>query len=295
MISLNPVGKGGYAMGVRNVEREELIRLEAKTLDARFMQIVRDGLGCSPFEADAVLEAVREVYFPFFDSAAPQAPPGKVTLVAVDADEPAGKSIGECVKRTVCLTVHRGEVDDKLLSRHGADAFRQARIVDVCQEALSQGALLTREDLAHRVFFVSTRTISRDLKVLREKEPDRPAALRGMIRDIGPVLTHRRRIVELALEGRTMVQICQITHHSPPAVANYLSTFVRCAQLAERGMQSGQIAFLLRRGKALVEEYLALAESSRGDANRQYHLDELLGLSRQGEKKDAGGAGHHGR
>lgn len=38
-------------------------------------------------------------------------------------------------------------------------AFRQARIVDLCQEAMSQGALLTREDLAYRIFFVSTRSV----------------------------------------------------------------------------------------------------------------------------------------
>jgi hypothetical protein len=281
-------------MGVRNAKREELLRLEAKTLDARFHQILREGLGCSPFEADAVLEAVREVYFPLLDSAAPQAPPGKLTLVAVDADEPAGKPVEACAKRTVCLSVHRGQVDDQLLAGQGADAFRRARIIDLCQEALSQGALLTREDLAHRVFFVSPRTISRDLKLLRQEQPERLIALRGMIRDIGPVLTHRRRIVELALEGKTMTQICELTHHSSPAVANYLATFVRCVQLAQRQMQPGQIAFLLRRGKALVQQYLELAQTCRDDANRRYHLNELLALTRQGEKKPGGGC-RHGR
>lgn len=280
-------------MGVRNIKREELIRLEAKSLDARFEQIVREGLGCSAFEANAIIAVVHEVYFPFFDAASPQAPPGKVTLVALDAEEPAGKPVGVCAKRTVCLTVHRGLSDDQLLAQQGADIFRRARIIDLCQEALSQGALLTREDLAHRVFFVSTRTISRDLRILRQEQPNHLIALRGMIRDIGPVLTHRRRIVELALEGKTMTQICQITHHSPPAVANYIATFVRCVQLNEREMQPGQIAFLLRRGKTLVEEYLALAKSVHGDTNRQYHLNELLALAGAGGKRRGGEI--HGR
>ena len=54
-------------MGVRNKKRETLRRLDSKTLDARFLNEIRNGLNCSPFEAEAVLELVKEVYFPFLD------------------------------------------------------------------------------------------------------------------------------------------------------------------------------------------------------------------------------------
>ena len=77
-------------MGVRNKKRETLRRLDSKTLDARFLNEIRNGLNCSPFEAEAVLEVVKEVYFPFLDEQAVKAPPGKVTLIAVSADEPTG-------------------------------------------------------------------------------------------------------------------------------------------------------------------------------------------------------------
>jgi hypothetical protein len=277
-------------MGVRHPKREELARLKSKTLEARFLQIVREGLGCSRFESQAVLEVVKEVWFPFLDAASPQAPPGKITLVAVCADEPPGVAVADCEKRHVCLTLHRGPEDDRLVQDEGPAGFRRARIPDLCQDALSQGALLTREDLAHRVFFVSTRTISRDLCALRRDDPDRLVPLRGAIRDIGPVLTHRTRIVELALEGKTTSQICDWTRHSPSAVANYLSTFARCAQLARSGMQVGQIAFLLRRGKSLVAAYLELLGRCERDKNMSYHLDEMLALAEGGKKK--GGRGH---
>jgi DNA-binding CsgD family transcriptional regulator len=277
-------------MGIRNSKKEVLCRLEHKTLDARFLQIVVEGLGCSPFEGEAVLSAVKEVYFPFLEAASPSAPPGKVTLVAVCADEPAGKPVAACEKRTVCLTVHRGAQDDRLLQEEGPQAFRRARIPDLCQEALSQGALLTREDLAAHVFFVSTRTISRDLAAFRTGEPAAPLPLRSLVHDIGPVLTHRVQIVSLALEGKTTREICQAMRHSPLAVANYVSTFTRCAQLARRGMESGQIAFLLRRSRGLVERYLELLEACEGDENRRYHLEELLRLGQPaGKKKDKGG------
>lgn len=263
-------------MGVRNVHRQVLRRMEAKTLDARFVGLVRDGLGCSPFESEAVLQVVREVYFPFLDEAAGMAPPGRVTVVAIDADEPAGKPIADCQTRTVCLTLHRGAEDDRLLQQEGPTAFRRARIPDLCQQALSQGALLTREDLAFHVFLVSPRTISRDLAWLRAQRPDDPLPIRSLRHDIGPVLTHRVEIVRLALDGCTTTEICDRLHHSPGAVANYLSTFARCALLARKGMQEGQIAFLLRRGRSLVRQYLDLIDTCQTDRNRAYHLDELL-------------------
>jgi hypothetical protein len=283
-------------MGVRHRSREALRRLTAKTLDARFLHEIQCGLNCSPFEGEAVLAVVKEVYFPFLAEGAASAPPGKITLIAVSADEPAGKAVADCEKQTVCLTLHRGAEDDRLLHEQGMAAFRQARIPDLCQEALSQGGLLTAEDLAYRVFFVTPRTITRDLRLLRTKEPARVIPLRSTVHDIGPVLTHRTAIVRLALEGKTTSQICSMLHHCPAAVANYLSTFTRCVQLARRGMQAGQIAFLLRRGRGLVRQYLELLAECEQDQNLAYHLEELLRVGCcRGEKKRAPGRRRHGQ
>lgn len=271
-------------MGVRHAKREELNRLDSKTLDAQFLTIVRDGLNCSRFEARAVLDVVQEVYAPAFGGQAANLP-GRLTIIAVDADEPAGKPVADCEKRTIALTVHRGGEDDRCLQEKGPEGFRQARIGALCQEAMSQGALLTREDLAYRIFFVSPRTISRDLLALRKADPLTPIPLRSTVHDIGPVLTHRTQIVRLALEGKTTSQICQIMRHSPAAVANYVSTFTRCAQLDREGLQAGQIAFLLRRGKGLVERYLALLEECGKDRNLSYHLEELLAIGQASPAK----------
>jgi DNA-binding CsgD family transcriptional regulator len=281
------------SMGIRNPGREQLLRLESKTLDAQFLTSIQQGLNCSPFESYAVLEVVKEVYFPFLSQGQPAAPlPGKITLVGVCADEPPGKPIAKCIKRTLSLTVHRGAEDDRLLQKEGTDHFRQARIPDLCQEALSQGGLLTREDLAYRIFFAGTRTISRDLSALRKRDPDLAVPLRSTVQDMGPVLTHRVEIVRLALSGKTMTEICRIMRHSQPAVANYLSTFTRVAQLAARQMQASQIAFLLGRGRSLIDRYLELLTQCEQDKNFKYHLGQLIQLgqimppaSMRGEKK----------
>lgn len=272
-------------MGVRRPAKETLDRLSSKTLDNQFVQLVREGLNCSPFEAEAVLDAVHEVYGPYM-GASPQEPmPGRLTLVALDAEEPPGKPVARCAKRTVVVTVHKGAGDDRRIQQEGMEAWRRARLVDACQEALSQGALLTREDLAYRVFFVSPRTISRDLAALRREQPDLLVPLRSIMQDIGPMLTHRELIVRHALQGKTMTEICRETHHSPTAVANYLSTFTRCAQLARQDIHPDQIAFLLRRGRSLVDRYLALAEAAAKDPGQQAHLETLLTLGRCGQKK----------
>jgi hypothetical protein len=272
-------------MGVRNPQRDELRRLELKSLDSRFLGEIQQGLNCSPFEAEAVLQVVRDVYLSYLELEDAPGPPGKMAIVVVDADEPSGKPMAECAKRTVRLTVHRGAEDDQLLQQKGPGGFRLKRIPEVCQEALSQGGLLTREDLAYRIFFVTPRTITRDLHVLRTSDPPVPVPLRSMMQDIGPVLTHRVEIVRLALEGKTTTEICRIMRHSPEAVANYVGTFVRCAQLVDKKLQIGQIAFLLRRGRALIKQYLELLDQCKQDNNYAYHLGEMLGVGRAELKK----------
>ncbi len=281
-------------MGIRNRDREVIERLESKTLDARFISEIEQGFDCCPFVSKAILGVVKEVYFPFIAADSGEPAPGKITLIAVAADEPAGKPIADCRKQSVCLTLHRGSVDDVSFHQGGPAAFRQTRILDLCQQALSQGALLTAEDLAYRVLFVTTRTISRDLIAIRKAHPNVLIPMRSTLRDIGPVLTHRVQIIKLALQGKTTSQICQIMHHSPEAVANYLSTFTRCAQLATNKMEVGQIAFLLRRGPSLVQAYLDLLAECQRDRNMEYHLNELLRIgSCGGEKKIARGRTAH--
>ncbi|HVG48488.1 MAG TPA: DUF1670 domain-containing protein, partial [Rubellimicrobium sp.] len=125
---------------------------------------------------------------------------------------------------------------------------------------------------------------------LREAEPGVMIPMRSTVHDLGPVLTHRTEIVRLSLAGKTTSEICTILRHSPRAVANYLSTFVRCVQLHRKGLQVGQIAFLLRRGRSLVGRYLELLAVCETDRNYAYHLDELMRLGTVGGEKGAGGS-----
>jgi len=66
-------------------------------------------------------------------------------------------------------------------------ALRRRQIVRMAQEALDQGALLTAEDFAFRIFNCGLRTISRDLQALAEEDITVP--LRSQQRDIGRAIT----------------------------------------------------------------------------------------------------------
>ena len=94
-------------MGVRQRKRETIERLAEKTLEARFVGEVTAGLNCSPFEARAVLGVVQEVFAPLWREASRL--PGRMVLMAVDAEEPAGKAVhsGPTRARRACWSWRR--------------------------------------------------------------------------------------------------------------------------------------------------------------------------------------------
>jgi len=78
--------------------------LNVKTLDQVFITRVKEGLGCSMFEAQALTELVKEVYFPWLSQ--PEAiQAGQLATTAVLADEPGHKPLSKCKMVSVVLPV----------------------------------------------------------------------------------------------------------------------------------------------------------------------------------------------
>jgi len=278
---------------IRNHKREAVERLSAKTLEESFKERIRRGLGCSDFEAEAVLQTVKEVFFPLQRE---KLRPGQLLTLAISAKEPVSKPLRECRYLPVVLTLHAGEDDDRLRRERGVEALRRRQLARMATEALEQGALLTAEDFAYRIFNCGMRTISRDLRALREKGASVP--LRSQQKDIGRALSHRVEAVELYLKRRTYSQIRQRIHHSHQAIRNYVTTFAKVASLTRQGMSEREIAFLLQVSPALVRDYRELLERydtpeyrerleeilSRAAGGRLIPLEEARG--RGGEKGD---------
>jgi hypothetical protein len=131
-------------------------------------------------------------------------------------------------------------------------------MVRMTQEALDQGALLTAEDFAFRIFNCGLRTISRDLKALAEEDIVVP--LRSQQKDAGRALTHRVQAVELHLKRYTFTQIRQQIHHSLSSIANYVVTFAVVVAHTRDGHSVDEIAFLMQISPSLVRAYQALYE-----------------------------------
>jgi hypothetical protein len=246
---------------IRQPEREQLNRLTAKTLDQVFVMRVKEGLSCSQFEAEALTDLVKDVYFPWL--AQPEAiQAGQLAMTAVSADEPGHKPLSKCKMVPVVLTLYAGEEDHEYrLAQKGSQgtvALRRRQMARMAQEALDQGALLTAEDFAFRIFNCGLRTISRDLKGLVEQGITVP--LRSQQKDAGRAVTHRVQAIELYLKRCTFTQIRQRIHHALSSIANYVVTFAVVVAHTRDGHSVDEIAFLMQISPTLVRAYQELYE-----------------------------------
>jgi hypothetical protein len=244
-------------------------RLAAKQLDQMFKQRILDGLNCSPFEAEAILQNVHDTYAAFFQCA-PGLQPGQLSLQVVSIEAPPGPRLTHCPQILVTLTWEDPATDLPARKKGGVAALRRHRLVRVCHEAFQQGGLLTLEDLAYRLFNCGQRTLCRDLQTLRQTNISPP--LRSTIKDIGRTLSHRQRVIELWLAGQEYSQIAKTAFHCISSVRNYVEKFKRVALLQAEGFDLQAIAFLARLSEPLAQQYLALLKDKKILQHRKAEL-----------------------
>ena len=249
-------------------------RLDAKTLDSTFRRRIEEGANCSPFISEAILNTVKDVFAIGPQDADHQLGLGRIKLLVVAADEPAGKPLARCQKVNVELTLDAGQEDYQVRLAYGIEGLRRSRILRVTDQAREQGGLLSYEDLAFRLFNCGIRTIVRDVQALRRRQIEVPS--RGQQRDIGPGQTHRVQAVRLYLQGLEANEIARRLYHTLGSIENYITTFARIVILANRRYADDEIAFVIRRSSPLVAAYRRLyAEfEARPEAGRR--LAEIL-------------------
>ncbi len=197
--------------------RQRQERLDAKTLDSLFRRRIEEGAKCSPFVSQAILQIVKEVFPLQAEDLGKQLDLGQVKLLVAAAHEPAGKSLEECQKVTVLLTLDAKE-DLTIRVRDGVTFLRRSRILRLTAEARDQGGLLWYEDLAYRLLNCGVRTLVRDIAALRRRGLEVPS--RGQQQDIGPGQTHRVQAVRLFLQGQEANEIARKLYHSLSSIEN---------------------------------------------------------------------------
>lgn len=191
--------------------------------------------------------------------------------------KPAGKSLEECQKISVLLTLDAKD-DLRIRACDGVTGLRRSRILRLTSEARDQGGLLSYEDLAYRLLNCGVRTIVRDIAALRRRGLEVPT--RGQQQDIGPGQTHRVQAVRLFLQGKEANEIARALYHSLSSIENYVTTFARVIFLAEKGYGTDEIAFVIHRSPALVNAYRRLRREFRDQPSARARLREILGRIR---------------
>jgi hypothetical protein len=190
-----------------------------------------------------------------------------MTFLAISAGTPPGRSIGECKRLAINLTLDCA--DDLEALRGGVGALRRSKIQRLTREAQDQGALLTQEDLA-RLLCTSRSTIKRDIGRLRAGGINVPT--RGQIKDIGRGISHKACIVDDWLAGYTFSQIQRRRRHSISSIERYCSDFQRVARLHRHGLSVVDIRISTSLSERLIREYLDLYQGVDPDNDRLRHL-----------------------
>ncbi len=249
-------------------------RLTMKTQDQTLMRLAMEGAGMTRWEARALPEMVREVYFR--EPGNRPMEEGQMRYQAVSLKAGAGRKMSECPLVQVTLRVIAMEEDREVLRAQGAVALRRSKVMRLAEEAREQGGVLTQEDLGVLIG-CDERTIRRDVKALRSLGIHVPT--RGFLHDIGPTLTHKAQAVRHWLEGKEPVAITRAINHSLTAVERYLDDFQRVALLTSKGLDAVAIARAANLSPALVETYQAMYAEAKQKPEYHYRFDELTTLT----------------
>jgi Protein of unknown function (DUF1670) len=244
-------------------------RLATKDAERAIIARISEDFNLTPVLARAHYEQMARY---FVDTGLLPSEPGELCYLAVAAEEPPGKPLATCKKRSVRLQLTAREDLDALQDK-GLAAMRRLRLTRLARQAHVQGALLTIEDLAY-LTCCSIATVKRDLSGARASGEAVPT--RGQIRDIGPSVSHKAKVVQLYLWGYQFTEIEQRTAHSEGAIKRYLKDFRQVAALYARGARTAEIRAATGRSARLIAEYIAIYERARREFPAAPRLYELL-------------------
>ena len=240
-----------------------------KTPEQLFVNSLRREFELSPAESKGILELAKHCLFGEYPKTL-----GRLKFLCASRKAKHGSRLSEQDMVRVVLTLDGGIEDLDVLRLQGPVALRQLKILRLCEEAYSQGGLLTQEDLS-RLLQVSVRTIRRDIQCLIAD--GHFVHTRGFAHDIGRGLSHKAMIIDLYLSGYTYDEIMRKSRHSAHSIKRYVVTFGRLLLLISHDITAVlEISRVLNLSERLVREYLALFEKyKQGDHWPAVYLELL--------------------
>lgn len=216
----------------------------------------------------AVCRSLSELFLSYFDLYfSSQRREGQIIFHAVSKDVPPGVPVDEMHLVPVKITIY-GPDDCAVKDQQ---ELLDKRIKRISSEAYAQGALLTQADIAI-LLGQSTKTISRHIASLEKKGELVPT--RGKWKDIGPGVSHKKKILELYLKGYEYTEIERKTKHSGEAIMRYVKDFARILVLTKEGFEDEELRIITGLTEKTTREYKELIETYSTE-EYQERLDQL--------------------
>jgi hypothetical protein len=193
---------------------------------------------------------------------------GQTLWMAVSVNNPPAhrQRIADSELVPVLLDLSTAEDVQQRIERRPATQRLLRKAIRLCEQAYSQGGLLSNCDLAELLGVCDARIA----QVLTEHERLTHTVVprRATLHDVGTGLTHKRIICwKRYAEGKEPHLVARETYHSLEAVDRYLGQYDRVRHCRLEGLTPEQTAHALGCGLPLVREYLAiddLLEKKRG-------------------------------
>jgi len=221
----------------------------------------------SPARALALLEELallRERYCPL----ASALHPGQVVWVGIACGDRQQEERATTFRQQVpvIMTLHTPQELEVFNQSHlnlaMVNRIHQEMMARMTTEAYLQLALLSTMDLGF--LLMRARSVI-DLITAYEQEHDLVLPTPGSVHDAGRKMTHKRRIIQLHLQGMLNQEIARVMHHSPEAIDRYVADFHATLILYLYDVPPGLAARVTRRGLGLVREHMALVHENFPD------------------------------
>lgn len=246
---------------------ERLERLREKHAEGLLLWELENGFELSPRASELVFSTAKNILVEHR-----RAERGKQWIVGVEVGQSAGKSIRDAKKREVLVTLDGGIEDVDYERQHGRRALRGVRLLRIIEEGIDQGVVFSEEDLG-RVVGVSVRTVKRDVHELRQAGCE--VQTRGYYEGIGRAISHKARIVELYLQGKTYAEIENRMRHTMQSIKRYVEMFGRVVYAIRRKkLSASERSYVLGISEPLLEEYEKLYRQAR--KNYPEKLQEIV-------------------
>ncbi len=164
--------------------------------------------------------------------------------------------------------------DRKIKAKFGIPALREYLAVRLSKEAYGQGGLLSQADLAD-ILIVDKSTVKRIVKRIEVRGGSIPT--RGEVKDIGPGISHKARIIELLLKRYQPTDVALKTKHSITSITRYFENFIKVSYLYDEGFSIVKIRHLIGISEKVAGEYIQIYTKYKENSNCRERLEEIKG------------------